>query len=306
MRMQHQCAAALVALALIGAADCVSAQELEPRAYANAPVGLNFLIAGYGYSEGGLVTDPAIPLNNANIRIHSEVLAYARSFSALGRSAKFDVILPYASLSGTADVAGQPREREVSGWADPRLRVSINLLGGPALSLREAATFRQDLIVGASLQVWAPTGQYDSDKLINLGSNRWVVKPEIGLSKALGRWTLELTAAAAFYEDNDDFFGGKTREQESIYSVQGGAICSFGSGLWAAFGASYYTGGRSTVDGVRGNDLQENMRVGVIVTVPVNRHNSLKLYANTGVSTRTGSDFDTGGVAWQYRWGGGL
>jgi hypothetical protein len=306
MRVQHQCAAGLVALGLIGAADSVWAQELEPRAYANAPVGLNFLIAGYGYSEGGLVTDPAIPLDNANIRIHSEVLAYARSFSAGGRSAKFDVILPYASLSGTADVSGQPREREVSGWADPRLRVSINLYGGPALSLREATTFRQDLIVGASLQVWAPTGQYDSSKLINLGSNRWAVKPEIGLSKALGRWTLELTAAAAFYEDNDDFFGGKTREQEPIYSVQGGAICNFGSGLWAAFGASYYTGGRSTVGGVKGNDLQENMRVGVIVTVPVNRHNSIKLYANTGVSTRTGSDFDTGGVAWQYRWGGGL
>lgn len=306
MRAQTQCAVALVALGQIGAAACVTAQELEPRAYANAPVGLNFLIAGYGYSEGGLVTDPAIPLDNANIRIHSQVLAYARSFGFAGRSAKFDVGLPYASLSGTADFAGQPVEREVSGWADARLRASINLYGAPALTMKEAATYRQDLIIGASLQVLAPTGQYDGERLINLGSNRWAVKPEIGLSKAIGRWTLELAAAAAFYEDNDDFLGGKLREQEPIYSVQGGAICSFGGGVWAAVGATYYTGGRTTVDGVRGNDLQENMRVGVIVTLPVNRHNSIKLYANTGVSTRTGSDFDTGGVAWQYRWGGGL
>lgn len=306
MRAATQCAVAFLALGLIGVTGCALAQELEPRAYANAPVGLNFLIAGYGYSEGGLVTDPAIPLDNANIRTHSQVLAYARSFSAWGRSAKFDVGLPYASLSGTADFAGQPVEREVSGWADPRLRVSINLFGAPALTMKEAAAYRQNLIVGASLQIVAPIGQYDASKLINLGSNRWGVKPEIGVSKAMGRWTLELAAAAMLYEDNERFFGGRTREQEPIYSVQGGAIYSFGGGVWVAVGATYYTGGRTTVDAVRGNDLQENTRVGVIVTVPINRHNSLKLYANTGVSTRTGSDFDIGGVAWQYRWGGGL
>ena len=267
---------------------------------------MNFLIAGYGYSEGGVVTDPSIPLDNANISIHSGVLAYARSFDAWGRSAKFDVVLPYASLSGTADVAGQPREREVSGWADPRMRVSINLFGAPALSLGQAATFRQNLIVGASLQVAAPVGQYDSTRLINLGTNRWALKSELGLSKAVGRWILELAAAAAFYEDNDDFFGGRTREQEPIYSMQAGAIYSFTNGVWTALGATYYAGGRTTVDAVEGDDLQQNTRVGVIVTVPVNRHNSVKLYANTGVSTRTGTDFDAGGIAWQYRWGGGL
>lgn len=305
--MQPSRAANLLAVALIGTAACARAQELEPRTYANTPVGLNFLIAGYGYTEGGVVTDPSIPLDNANIRINSQVLAYARSFSAWGRSAKFDVVLPYASLSGTADVAGQPRERDVSGWADPRMRVSINLLGAPALSLGQAATFRQELIFGASLQIAAPMGQYDSDKLVNLGTNRWAIKSELGLSKAVGRWTVELAAAAAFYEDNDDFFaGGRTREQQPIYSAQGGAIYSFNSGVWMALGATYYAGGRTTVDGVEGDDLQQNTRVGVIVTVPVNRHNSVKLYANTGVSTRTGTDFDAGGIAWQYRWGGGL
>jgi hypothetical protein len=306
VRMQHRCTAALLALGLIGVAACVRAQDLEPRAYANTPVGLNFLVGSFSYSEGGVVTDPSIPLDNANIRISTGVLAYARSFSAWGSSAKFDVVAPYASLSGTADVAGQPRERDVSGWVDARMRVSINLYGAPALSLREAVTYRQNVILGASLQISAPSGQYDADKLVNLGTNRWTIKPELGLSKAVGRWTVELAAAAAFYEDNDEFFGGRTREQEPIYSVQGGAIYSFGSGVWAAIGASYYTGGRTTVDGSKGNDLQENTRLGVIVTVPVNRHNSIKLYANTGVATRTGSDFDSGGVAWQYRWGGGL
>ncbi|MET0656743.1 MAG: transporter [Steroidobacteraceae bacterium] len=284
----------------------VHAQELEPRAYSNAPVGLNFLIAGYGYTQGGVLTDPAIPLTNADIRIHTAVLAYARSVDMWGRSGKFDVVLPYASLSGTADVEGQPVERDISGMGDARLRLSINFLGAPALSLKEIASYRQDLIVGASLQVGIPIGQYDSTRLVNLGTHRWVVRPELGISKAAGRWTFELAGAAAIFGDNDDFFGGHTREQDPIYSVQGGFIYGFRSGVWMAVSGTYYTGGRTTVDGARGNDLQKNSRVGATLALPVNRHNSIKLYANSGVSTRTGSDFDSGGIAWQYRWGGGL
>ncbi|MET0988750.1 MAG: transporter [Steroidobacteraceae bacterium] len=295
----------LIALVFV-TSPSVYAQELEPRAYSNAPVGLNFLIAGYGYTEGGVVTDPAIPLTNADIRIHTAVLAFARSVDMWGRSGKFDVVLPYSSLSGTAEVDGQPVERDISGMGDARVRVSINLLGAPALSLKEIASYHQDLIVGASLQVGIPIGQYDSTRLVNLGTHRWVVKPELGLSKAAGRWTFELAGAAAIYGDNDNFFGGHTRKQDPIYSVQGGVVHGFRSGVWMAVSGTYYTGGRTTIDGARGNDLQKNSRVGATLALPINRHNSIKLFANSGVSTRTGSDFDSGGIAWQYRWGGGL
>ena len=53
-------------------------QDLEPRTYANTPVGLNFLIAGYGYTAGGVATDPALPIENTQVELHSGVLAYAR------------------------------------------------------------------------------------------------------------------------------------------------------------------------------------------------------------------------------------
>jgi hypothetical protein len=303
--IHHHRAAALLFVAGVMSMPA-RAQELEPRAYANTPIGLNFLIAGYGYSEGGVVPDPSIPLENADIRIHSGVLAYARSFEAWGSSAKFDAVLPYASLSGTADVAGQPRSRDVSGWGDARLRASINLYGAPALSLQDIPNYRQDLIIGASVQVWAPIGQYEADKIINIGANRWTLKPEIGLSKTFGAWIIELAAAVAVFEDNDEFATDRRREQDPLYSVQGGVIYSFGSGIWFALGATYYAGGRTTVEGVRNNDLQENSRFGLIVTIPVNRYNSLKMYANTGIATRIGSDFDAIGLAWQHRWGGGL
>jgi hypothetical protein len=294
----------LIALAALGA-DAY-AQDLEPRAYVNTPVGLNFLLAGYGYAAGGVATDPALPLQNANLKVHSTVLAYARALDVWGRSGKVDVVLPYAWLSGTAEVEGLPREREVSGLADPRLRFSVNLYGAPALALQEFARYRQDLIIGASLQVSVPLGQYDPDKLVNIGTNRWSVKPELGISKAVGPLTLELTTGVTLYTDNHDFFGGKTRAQAPIYSVQGHVSYTLGAGIWAALDSTYYTGGRTTVDGVEGNDLQKNTRLGATVALPVHRHLSVKLYGSTGVSTRTGSNFTAGGLFVQYRWGGGL
>jgi hypothetical protein len=298
------CGAALVVTAL--AASGAYGQDLEPRAYANTPTGLNFLIAGYGYLTGGVATDPSLPLQNADLQVHSALLAYARALDVWGTSGKVDVIVPYAWLSGSADVMGQPRERTVSGFADPRLRFSVNLYGAPALSLQEFAHYRQGLIIGASLQVSAPLGQYDADKLVNIGTNRWSFKPEVGISKAWGPLTLELATGVTLYTDNDDFFGGKTRAQAPIYSVQGHVSYTLGAGIWVAVDGTYYTGGRTTIDGVEGNDLQKNTRLGVTMALPVNRYTSVKLYASTGVSTRTGSDFDVVGIAWQYRWGGGL
>ena len=297
---------ALLALILAASAIGARAQEIEPRAYSNTPIGVNFLIVGYGYAEGGLVTDPSLPLQDANLRTHSTVFAYARSLDAWGQSGKFDLIVPHAWLSGTAEFAGQPREREVSGFGDLRLRLSLNLYGAPALSLQEFASYQQDLIIGASVQVSVPIGQYDASKLVNIGTNRWFVKPEIGLSKAWGPWTLELATAATFFGDNDDFLNGKTREQDPTYSVQGGLIYGFRNGVWVALNGTYFTGGRTTVDGVEGDDLQKNSRAELTVALPINRHNSVKLYANTGISTRTGTDFNAAGILWQYRWGGGL
>ena len=295
----------VLALAACCAVD-VRAQEIEPRAYSNIPIGVNFLLAGYSYAEGGLVTDPALPLENANLQTHTSVLAYARSFEAGGQSGKFDAILPYAWISGTAEYAGQPREREVSGFGDPLLRFSLNLYGAPALSVQELASYQQDLIIGASVQVSVPSGQYDADKLVNIGSNRWFVKPELGLSKALGPWTLELATAVTFFEDNDDFLSGQRREQDPIYSLKGGIIYGFRNGIWMALNGAYFTGGRATVEGVEGDNLQKNSRGSITVALPVDRNNSVKLYATTGISTRIGTDSDTIGIAWQYRWGGGL
>jgi hypothetical protein len=214
-------------------------------------------------------------------------------------------VLPFAEASGSATVKGQGRDRDVFGLADPLLRISVNFFGAPALSLDEFATYRQDLIIGASLQVTAPLGQYDSSKLLNVGTNRWSVKPELGVSKAWGPLTLELIPGITFFTNNNNFFGGKTLEQDPIYSLQGHLIYEFSPAFWAAFNSTYYVGGRTTVDGEQGQE-PENVRVGVTAALSLSRHQSIKFYGSTGVYNRTDNNFWAIGIAWQVRWGGGL
>lgn len=290
----------------LAASFSVKGQDLEPRTYANTPVGLNFLIAGYGYTAGGVATDPALPIENTQIELHAGVLAYARAIDVYGKSAKFDVAVPYASLQGTSTVIGEDRSREVSGLADPRFHFSINFFGAPALSLEEFAKYEQDTIVGANVEVTVPGGQYDAGKLVNLGTNRWSIKPELGVSKRMGPVTLELASGVRFYSDNDEFFGGKLRSQDPTYSVQGHLIYYITHGIWMAADATFYTGGQTRVDGQKNEDNLENSRAGGTLALPVSRANSIKLYYSTAISGRQGSDFDTTGVVWQYRFGGGL
>jgi len=286
--------------------SAVYAQDLEPRSYSNIPVGLNFFVAGYGYSFGGVLFDPAVPLENANIKIHSSVLAYARSLKIGRMSGKIDMILPFAWLSGSADFNGQPVSRYVSGFGDPRVRFSLNFLGAPALPLSGFKNYKQNWVFGASIQVFVPLSQYDPEKLVNIGTNRFTFKPELGISKKLGPLFLELTAGAAFYTTNHDFYQGKTLLQDPVGSLQGHVIYSFRRGIWAALDGNYYWGGNTTVDGVKGDNLQKNSRFGFTFALPIGIHHSLKFNLSTGVSTRTGSNFTLIGIFWQYRCGRGL
>ena len=294
----------VAALAVLRAAD-IYAQDLEPRLYTAAPMGLNFIALAYSRSEGGALFDPSVPLENAKIEVDAPIVGYLRSLAVGNKSAKVDVVLPHACLSGTATFRGEPVSRDVCGFGDPKFRLTMNFRGAPALRLQEFAAYQQEMVVGASLQLVPPVGQYDDDRVVNIGTNRWSIKPEIGFSKALQHLTIEMAAAATFYTDNDEFVYGP-KEQEPIYSLQTHVVHVLRSGAWLAGDVVFYRGGRSTVAGVSGNDLQENSRVGVTFGLPLNRYQSLKLHASTGVSTRTGTDFDTLAVTWQYRWAAGL
>ena len=294
---------------LIGWLACASpasAQELEPRAYTNLPIGLNFAAVAYGFSEGGVATDPSVPLEDAHIKVQTGAVAYVRSLAIGQMASKLDIIVPYSSLSGTARFAGQPVSRDVSGFNDPRFRLSVNFYGAPAVDLKEYAKLKPDFVAGASVQVVAPLGQYDSSRLVNLGTNRWTFKPDIGFSKKIQRLTFDMTLGVAFFTDNDNFYGGQHVDQDPIVSTQANVSYDFGKGIWASFGVTYYAGGRTTQDGVEKNNELGNSRAGLTVSFPINRYYSMKFNVSGGVSVRTGTNFRTVGVGLQYRWGAGL
>ena len=181
----------------------------------------------------------------------------------------------------------------------------MNFYGAPALSLEQFAHYKQDLIIGTSLQVSAPGGQYDSDKLVNIGTNRWSFKPEFGISKALGPLTVELVPSVTLFTDNNDFFGGQHLAQDPLYAVQRTPRLLLRFRGLGRVEQHLLHGGRTTVNDVQNDDRQENVRLGITVALPLGRHFSLRLYGSSGVYTRTGTNFDAAGLALTYRWGGG-
>jgi len=282
------------------------AQSMEPLSYTNAPIGLNFLIVGTTHQWGSVLVDPTSPIKDVKASVDTATLAYMRVFDFWGQSGSLAMVVPNAWLSASGAVFDQARSISRTGLADTTARLSINLFGAPALTLPEFAHYQQDTIVGITLLVTAPTGQYDPSKLVNIGTNRWSFKPEVGVSQALGSWTLEAAAGVTLFTDNDQFFGNGVRQQEALYSVQGHAIYNLNPRLWAALDATYYTGGDTTLNGIAGNDRQANTRWGATLAYSLDRQNSIKGYYSSGVSARIGTEFQVVGLAWQYRWGAGL
>lgn len=281
-----------------------AAQSMEPRAYSNLPVGLNILLVGYAYSQGALGFDASVPLQDGDAHVHALPLGYVRSLDVFGHAGSVALLLPFVDLTATASLNGTTEaRREVSGLGDPALRLAFNFHGAPALSPAEFARYRQDLIAGASLVITAPLGQYDKARVVNIGSNRWSVKPELGLSQALGPWTVELAGGATFFSRNDEFFNGNVREQDPIYSAQAHVTREFGHALWGGVSTTYYGGGRTTLNGAPRDDRLGGWRTALTVSLPVNRQNSIKLSASSGLYARTGSDFSGLGLVWQHIWG---
>jgi len=296
--------APLLGLLILGIAASARAQSLDPRSYVNTPVGMNFVVGGYNYSWGSVLVDPTLPIKDADITVQGPVLAYARAIDFWGLSGKANLVPAYSCLNGTGEVNGVQESRDVCGFGDLLANVSVNFIGAPALTLSEYPRYQQKLLVGASLAMVVPIGQYDPTKLVNIGAHRWAFRPQVGVSQVFGRLILELIASTTFFTTNGDFYNGLVRQQAPVYSGQLNAVYTFRSGIWGALGGTLYGGGRTTTNGVESPEFQENWRLGATLVFPIGRHNALKLFGSTGLYTRTGSDFNQLAATWIYRWGG--
>ena len=294
------CAAAGVAVLLLPGS--AAAQELEPGAYWPIPSGLNIATVVNNFNWGDLAFDPAAPIDEASAKINTTALSFTRAFSVAGRSANASVALPIVGGRVEGIYLGQPADVSRFGLGDPRLRVAVNLYGAPAMTPKEFASYEHRTIVGVSLVVAPPLGQYDPAKLINLGTNRWSFKPEIGFSQGHGKWIVEAMAGVWLFTDNTDFFGGNTRHQDPIVATQFHLTYKFQRTMWLAADANYFTGGRTTIGGRRNFDLQRNSRVGATFSRALTRRSAIRMSVSRGAYTTIGANFTAIAVGYSYAW----
>jgi hypothetical protein len=279
----------------------ISAQNLDPRAYARFPVDMSFIAVGLGYSYGNVLLDPSLPLKDLDADMESPMIGVGHTMNLFGFTSQVYATLPYAWAQISANVQGVEESRTRAGLGDMRLRISMLLIGGRPVTVQELVKESPQFILGASLSITAPTGQFFPNKLINIGTNRWSFKPEIGISYPITKnWFLDVYAGAWFFTDNDEFFpGNSVRSQEPLGSFQTHVSYNFNPAMWAALDITYYTGGQSSVNGIRDNNDQNNIRVGATFNLPISRSQAIKVAYSTGAIIRFGANFSTISVAWQ-------
>ena len=285
-------------------------QDLAPRAYVITPVHSNAVTLSYSFFDGSLTFDGTVPITGATARFNVSVFNYSHSLNFFGRSANLLLSLPYGVGNFRGNVVGAEVLAYRSGFLPASLRFSVNIKGGPAMNAQEFSKWNQKTILGVSLRVVPLTGQYDPTKLINLGTNRWAFKPELGYSRRWGHWLLDGYGGAWFYTTNPEFFshnqfspGTNTQSQSPIGSFEGHVSYDFKPRLWVSLDGNYWFGGRTSLNGVQSPDtLQRNSRIGFTASIPLTSHQSVKLSYNNGAYIKYGGNFQNISVAWQYSW----
>lgn len=277
-------------------------QEIEPRAYSNLPVNSNFAVLNYNFTNGNIISDPAAPIKELELSANNIILGYVRTFSLFGNLARIQVTVPYTFLSGTARLAGKDTAGSRAGMSDSRIRFGYNFIGSPALSFEDFIKRKESTILGASFVISLPTGQYFEERLINLGTNRWGFKPEIGISRKFGRFYAEIYTGVWFYTSNNEYLVNKEFSTDPLFTVQSHLNYLFPNTMWLGLSAGFASGGEGSVNGVSTDTKQDNWRIGGVFSTPLSRHLSLKLQYHTGAVVRRGSDFDLYSATLQYFW----
>ena len=298
--------AVVIGFTLSWAPSPAQSQELEPRAYRALPVGLHFGLLVYSFSAGNVVVDPTTPVKGLELDVHTLTAGYLTTFPLFDRSSAFSVVLPYVvRATGSGELNDQLITGTRSGPADARLRLSHLVIGGAAQRLPEFAPDRHRRTVGLGLTMSAPTGNYTNDRVVNAGANRWGFKPEIGTTIQRGRWINEIALGVWLFTANTDGPFGLTKTQDPLGSLQFHFSYNFKNGMWLSIDGNFFTGGAATVEGFAPVNRENNSRLGLTLSIPLSRKDSLKLAGHTGAFTRAGADFDVGVLGYQRMLAGG-
>jgi hypothetical protein len=297
----------LILLISIGLTEQANAQDLEPRRWSHLPTGLNIVGLGYGYTEADIFFSPVLKITDGTSRINSLGLNLMHVFELAGKSARVSVKLPYVSGRWEGNIDGELQTVHREGAGDPRLRFSVILYGAPALEgvefVKYSAEHKTSTLIGASIAATAPLGKYCDDCLINIGNNRWSLRPQIGVVHTRGPWSFELTGSIFVFTDNNSFIDNAVLEQKNVFTIQTHVTYSFKQGLWASIGTAYGSGGRIAIEQQKTSFEVDNWVWAASFGLPIGKTQSIKV---TWLSGRTqnlvGRDSDNLFLGWSTRW----
>ena len=284
----------------------LAAEDIEPRRWTSLPVGTTVLSVGAIRTDGDIAFDPVLEIEDATVESTTTVVSVIRAFDLLGQTARLDVRLPHKHSRWEGLLRGEPRSVDRRGPGDPRLRLSINFLGSPALRGREFQAYRAshpvNTTAGAALAVTLPLGEYQNDKLLNLGQNRFAITPQLGVVHTRGPWSYEVTGSVSFYTKNSEFLVDHTREQDPIFALQTHAVHTSPGGWWASLSAAYDWGGESAIDGVAKSDYREDLLYGVAAGFAIAPQATIQIaYVASRVQTAIGWDSDNFAIGCSFR-----
>lgn len=291
-----------ISFILLLSLSIANAQDLEPRALSNLPLGTNFILIGYGYAQGDILLDPTLSIQGLNTRLHTPVIGYVRSINFFGLSAKVDAVIPFVLGDWTGDFENAPEDVTLNGMGDLRLRFSFNFLNSPAMNPKEFSPYKSTKTSGFSLQIIVPTGQYNPDELLNLGSNRWVFKPQWGFAWDLDKWIVETYTSLWLFTNNNNYLSGRELKQKPLFTAKLHIIRELPKNMWVSANMGYGVGAQAYVNDIPRDSRISAARFGFHYAIPFGVKHAIKLSAVTGVRFEKGSDFDAFTITYQYRW----
>lgn len=292
---------ALVLLIWLLALLPTQAQELTPRRWSHLPMNTHLGGLGYVYTSADIYLDPVVQVEDLELSLNTFAMRYIRTFELLGKSSRIELGQGYQEGTWEGLLEGSPAKTQRSGFTDTLLRISTILYGAPPLEGDAFRRHRQSVadcetLIGAGLIVQLPTGDYSKQKLINLGTNRYTLRPQLGVVHQRGPWTFETSASLWFFTDNDDFWKNTHREQDILYTIQGHIIYTLRPGVWISSSIGYGYGGENQIDGVNKHDRIENLAWSLAAGYAITPNWGLKL-AYVGTETQTDKGFDSNSIA---------
>jgi hypothetical protein len=269
---------------------------------------LNIVGSGLTWTNGDIFLDPVSKIEDAKYEVLTIGASYIRTFELFGKSSRIDFLVPFSEGSWQGNVNGQFESTKRTGFNDPRIRFSTILYGAPPLKGKEFMAYVQsnpvNTSVGFGLSVSLPVGEYFPDRLINLGGNRFVIRPQLGVLHQHRGWQFEVTGTLSFYMDNDEYLGASNLEQDPMLFTEGHIIRTFPRGKWLSLSAGFSAGGESQVNGRDlGND-DRTRYVALSYGMPISKTQSIKFaWLESDTNVLIGSRNSTLNFSWSMNWG---